>query len=107
MPAGPKSATMSPSDAARLVDRALDAMGGEQALARLRTIKIAGREMVWEHEYSFLAMPDAEVRESSNASFVIQRDFETGATRIDWDRDIVRLKFRPYPTIYKYSEILG
>jgi hypothetical protein len=107
MPAGPKRATTSQSAAAKLVDRALAAMGGEQALARLHTIKITGREMVWEHEYSFLAMPDAEVRESSNANFFIQRDFEAGTTRIDWDRDIVRLKFRPYPTIYKYSEILG
>src|SRR3989304_4418391 len=52
-------------------------------------------------------MPNAEVRESSTAEFLIQRDFGTGATRIYWVRDIVRLKFRPYPTLYKYSEILS
>jgi glyoxylase-like metal-dependent hydrolase (beta-lactamase superfamily II) len=95
------------SAALALIDRALEAIGGDRALANLKTIGIRGHEMVWEHEYSFLAMPDAEVRESSKASFLIQRDFETGATRIDWDRDIVRLKFRPYPTLYKYSEILS
>ena len=89
-----------------LVARAIEAMGGEAALAAVKTIRVAGTEMVWEHEYSFSAMPDAEVRESSKASFVIQCDFAAGATRIDWDRDIVRLKFRPYPTLYKYSEVL-
>src|SRR3990172_665088 len=96
-----------PSAALVLIDRALEAIGGERALANLKTIRIRGHEMVWEHEYSFLPMPNAEVRESSTAEFLIQRDFGTGATRIDWVRDIVRLKFRPYQTLYKYSEILS
>jgi len=96
-----------PSAALVLIDRALEAIGGERALANLKTIRIRGHEMVWEHEYSFLPMPNAEVRESSTAEFLIQRDFGTGATRIYWVRDIVRLKFRPYPTLYKYSEILS
>src|ERR1700680_1544751 len=82
-----------------LVDRAIDAMGGEVVLANLKTIGIRGQEMVWEHEYSYSAMPNAEVRESSRATFHIRRDLARGATRIDWDRDIVRLKFRPYPTL--------
>jgi glyoxylase-like metal-dependent hydrolase (beta-lactamase superfamily II) len=90
-----------------LVDRALDALGGEQALAAAARISLRGEEMVWEHEYSFSAMPEAEEREGSQATFVIQRDFESGAARIDWKRDIVRLKFRPYPTLYEYSEILA
>ena len=90
-----------------LIDRATEAMGGEKRLADLRTISIRGQEIVWEHEYSYSAMPDAEARESSRAIFVIHRDFAAGATHIDWDRDIVRLKFRPYPTLYRYKEILG
>jgi len=90
-----------------LVGRAIEAMGGVDAFAAIKTIRIAGSEMVWEHEYSFSAMPDAEIRESSKAEFVIQRDFQKHAARIDWDRDIVRLKFRPYPTLYRYSEILN
>ena len=49
----------------------------------------------------------AEEREGSQATFLVQRDFETGAARIDWKRDIVRLKFRPYPTLYEYTEILA
>jgi glyoxylase-like metal-dependent hydrolase (beta-lactamase superfamily II) len=90
-----------------LVDRAIDAMGGATALANLTTIAIRGQEMVWEHEYSYSAMPYAEVRESSRATFYIRRDLVRGASRIDWDRDIVRLKFRPYPTLYAYKEILA
>ena len=90
-----------------LIDRAVEAMGGEQRLAALKTISIRGQETVWEHEYSYAAMPNAEARESSRATFVIHRDFAAGTTRIDWDRDIVRLKFRPYPTLYKYKEILS
>lgn len=90
-----------------LIERALDALGGEHALAAATRISIRGEEMVWEHEYSFSAMPKAEEREGSQATFLVQRDFDTGAARIDWKRDIVRLKFRPYPTLYEYTEILA
>jgi glyoxylase-like metal-dependent hydrolase (beta-lactamase superfamily II) len=90
-----------------LVDHAIEMLGGQTVLACLKTICIRGQEMVWEHEYSFSTMPNAEPRESSRATFQIQRDFATGAARIDWDRDIVRLKFRPYPTLYKYAEVLA
>ena len=98
--------TASDKAALALVERAVIAMGGEEALSKLRTIEIHGHEDVWEHEYSFSAMPNAEEREGSMAEFIVRRDLEANAARIDWNRDIVRLKFRPYPTLYKFSETL-
>lgn len=89
-----------------LVEQAIEALGGEAALAQIATVELHGSERVWEHEYSFSAMPHAEEREGSVGKFSVKYDFAAGAARIDWDRDIVRLKFRPYPTLYKYSEIL-
>lgn len=98
---------MGVAPALALIDRAIEAAGGDEALGALKTIRIGGREVVWEHEYSYSAMPNAEPREGSRATFVIQRDFAARTARLDWDRDIVRLRFRPYPTLYRYAEILN
>lgn len=81
-------------------------MGGEARLAGVKTLEMRGKEAVWEHEYSFSAMPEAEPREGSVAEFTLRRDFAATAARIDWNRDITRLKFRPYPTLYDYRETL-
>jgi len=102
--ATPVSSFAASSAAMTHVNRAIEAQGGEAALAGLRTIVIRGSHVQYEIESSYKLGKAAEAREGSNAKFVIQRDLASGNARIDWDRTVVRT---PKPLIQKYSEIMG
>lgn len=85
------------------VNRAIEAMGGEAALAQLKTVAIRGQDVQWEIESSLEPGPRAKPRQGAESKFLIQRDLVTGDTRIDWDRRVVRT---PKPLLFNYSEIL-
>lgn len=82
-----------------IVDRALQAMGGESALRGVRTMVITERVQHWEPNSSVTA--GGEARPTGDSSIVISRDFSTKAIRLDWDR----VKVGPGGGSYKYSEI--
>jgi hypothetical protein len=86
----------------QLVNDAVQALGGEQALERLNTITLRGQNTRYEVESSFEPGPKAELRPGSEAKFLVSRDLASGTARTDWERRIVRV---PKPFIQKYSEI--
>ena len=92
------SCATGPSREQDLVNKAVDAMGGEAALIQLMTIAIRGSDKVWEYGSSY------QPRDSSESKFHIQRDFGSGAARIDWERRVLRT---PKPVLQNYSEILA
>ncbi len=91
-----------PSGEQDLVNKAVNALGGEAALSQLKTIAIAGNVKVWEYESSY--RPVDKPRDSAEAKFRIQRDLASGSARIDWDRTVLRT---PRPVRQTYSEILA
>jgi glyoxylase-like metal-dependent hydrolase (beta-lactamase superfamily II) len=95
---------VSPALAQDHVARGIDAMGGEAALAQLRTIAIRGQDSQWEHESSYEPGPKAKSRPAGEAKFVVRRDLVGGNARIDWDRTVLRT---PKPLPLKYSEIVA
>ncbi len=86
-----------------LVARGVEAAGGEAALGQLKIIAIRGQNTQWEIESSLEPGKSAKPRQGSESKFFIQRDFTSDATRIDWNRRVVRT---PKPLLQNYSEIL-
>jgi len=86
-----------------LVTRGVEAAGGEAALGQLRTIAIRGQNIHSEFESSVEPGTAAKPRQASESKFFLQRDLGSGATRIDWNRQVVRT---PKPLLQNYSEIL-
>ena len=87
----------SPQD---LVGRALDAMGGADALARVKTISVKGTTKQWEPEQS--AVPGGDMRFANEANFELTGDFTAHAVRVDW----VKKFAYPGPRTFTYSEIV-
>jgi glyoxylase-like metal-dependent hydrolase (beta-lactamase superfamily II) len=83
-----------------LVSRAVDAMGGADALAGVKTITFTGSSRFWEPEQS--DVPGGEPRFAAEASFEGFADAASRAWRIDWDKNFAY----PAPRSYKYSEIV-
>ena len=83
-----------------LVDRALDAMGGADALAKVRSIHLKASMRQWEPEQSTVA--GGEMKFAAESTFEVLADFSTGSTRVDWVRNLV------YPTtrMFRFSEIV-
>jgi glyoxylase-like metal-dependent hydrolase (beta-lactamase superfamily II) len=83
------------------VDRAVTALGGEAALAAVRTVEATGTSKHWEPEQSHVA--GGESRFAGDSSFTLQRDLAADATRIEWVRKLV------YPGVreYRFTEILN
>jgi glyoxylase-like metal-dependent hydrolase (beta-lactamase superfamily II) len=82
-----------------LVSRAVDAMGGENALAGIRTITFKGNAKFWEPEQS--DVPGGEPRFAVDAPFEGIADTASRAIRIDWDKNMAYI-----PRTFKYSEIV-
>jgi glyoxylase-like metal-dependent hydrolase (beta-lactamase superfamily II) len=84
-----------------LVVRAIQAMGGEDALRGLVRVRLRGDVQQWEPTQTY--MPGGDARPTGESALIISRDFTQDATRIDWDRRLV------YPTVrhYQFSEILA
>jgi len=90
-------ATMpSPQD---LVGRALDAMGGADALAKVKTIAVKGTMKQWEPETSFA--PGGEMQFANSSEFTLTGDFTGHAVRVD----LVR-KHDYIPRTFTFSEIV-
>jgi glyoxylase-like metal-dependent hydrolase (beta-lactamase superfamily II) len=83
-----------------LVSRALDAMGGAEALAKVKTIAVKGTMKQWEPEQSFA--PGGEMRFANDSTFEAAGDFSAGAMRIDWVKNFSY----PAPRTFKFSEIV-
>jgi glyoxylase-like metal-dependent hydrolase (beta-lactamase superfamily II) len=90
-------ATMpSPQD---LVGRALDAMGGADSLAKVKTIAVKGTMKQWEPESSFA--PGGEMQLANNLEFTLTGDFTRHAVRVDFVK-----KHDYIPRTFTFSEIV-
>jgi len=87
----------SPQD---LIGRALDAMGGADALAKVKTISVKGIVRQIEPEQSFA--PGGEPRLANDSDFAMVGDFTARAVRVDWVKNFQY----PSPRTFKFSEIV-
>ena len=83
-----------------LVARALDAMGGADALASRKSIVIKGTRKEWEPEQSVVA--GGEMRFANEASFEFIADIAGRSTRVDWVKNFSY----PATRTFKFSEIV-
>lgn len=83
-----------------LVSRAVDAMGGAERLAGIKTLTVKGSAKYWEPEQS--EVPGGETRFTNESSF--ERIIDAGArtTRIDWVRNFAT----PWPRTFTFSEVI-
>ena len=90
-----------PSGPRELVARALQAMGGTEALRGLDRVRLKGEAQQWEPTQSYV--PGGEPRFANDSTVTIARDFGQDAARLDWDR---RYAY-PWPRHWRYSEIVA
>jgi glyoxylase-like metal-dependent hydrolase (beta-lactamase superfamily II) len=83
-----------------LVDRAVRAMGGAEALGGLRTVSAKGTTRQWEPEQS--DAPGGEMRYANEARFETSADRGARASRIDYVKNFAY----PAPRTFTYSEIV-
>jgi glyoxylase-like metal-dependent hydrolase (beta-lactamase superfamily II) len=88
------------SPAHDLVNQALDAMGGADALRALRGLAIKGEVRHWEPEESY--SPGGPPVFTDHSTFTVLWDLKAGTARTDWDR------FIQFPAVTHdvYSEIV-
>ena len=100
--AGPFTTTSGPpqSRERELIDRALVALGGADALRALRSASLKGTVKHWEPEQSHA--PGGEPRFAAESSFDITLDFVNHRARIDWEKKFAY----PSPRTFKYSEVV-
>jgi glyoxylase-like metal-dependent hydrolase (beta-lactamase superfamily II) len=82
------------------VDRAVQALGGADALGRIQTIATKGTVRQWEPEQSMT--PGGELRFACESTFDAVTDFGARSTRVDWVRNVAY----PSPRTFRYSEIV-
>ena len=92
-------ATMRPPGQ-ELVARAVQAMGGAEVLAGVKTLSAKGTVRQWEPEQSMV--PGGEMRFACESTFELASDAGTNATRIDWVRNFAY----PAPRTFTFSEIV-
>ena len=85
--------------AVETVDRAITALGGDNALRQVRTLVMTAGAEHWEPQSNLV--PSGEMRHAGESAIVVTRDIGAKAVRIDWDRK----KMAFGPGAYKYSEI--
>src|SRR5213594_4713275 len=83
-----------------LVTRAVQAVGGADALAGVKTLTVEGTARQWEPEQSMAA--GGEMRFANASTFVLASDVASGTTRIDWVRNFQY----PTPRTFTFSEIV-
>src|SRR6188768_563678 len=101
--AGPSTTTGSTASLSRdqeLVDRALTAMGGADALRNLRSATLKGTVKHWEPEQS--QVPGGEARFAAEATFDITLDFVNHVSRTDWVKNFAY----PAPRTFTYTEVV-
>jgi glyoxylase-like metal-dependent hydrolase (beta-lactamase superfamily II) len=82
------------------VDRAVQALGGADALGSIKTVAMKGTVREWEPEQSMTA--GGEMRFASESTFDAVSDVGARATRIDW----VRKFAYPAPRTFQFSEVV-
>ena len=93
-------ATTAPPQGQDLVKRAVQAVGGADVLAGVKTLSVEGTARQWEPEQSMAA--GGEMRFANAATFAFLSDVASGATRIDWVRNFQY----PAPRTFTFSEIV-
>src|SRR2546422_11114275 len=83
-----------------LVSKAVQALGGESALAGVKTVAVKGTIRQWEPEQS--VMPGGDMRLVNDSTFDIVVDYGARASRVDWVKNYVY----PFPRTYTFSEIV-
>ncbi|MGH7390995.1 MAG: MBL fold metallo-hydrolase [Candidatus Rokuibacteriota bacterium] len=83
-----------------LVSRAVQALGGSDALAGVRTLSMKGTVRQWEPEQSRVA--GGEMRFAGASTFAAVTDTGRSVTRIDWVRKLAY----PTPRTFTFSEIV-
>lgn len=86
------------------VDRAIKAMGGEAALAQVRTMVSTVKAQHWEPNSSTIT--GGEAKFTGDSTIVISRDFSAKTVRLDWDRVKVA-SGGPYKFSEIYSDGVG
>ena len=83
-----------------LVSKAVQALGGESALAGVKTVAVKGTIRQWEPEQS--VMPGGDMRLTNDSTFETVVDYGARASRTDWVRNYAY----PAPRTYTFSEIV-
>ena len=94
------SCAAQPTKEQALVSRGIDALGGANALAGIRTVAVKGSMKQWEPEQS--DVPGGEMRFCNESSFETVSDRAARATRTDWVRNFAY----PAPRTFTFSEIV-
>ena len=94
------SCATGPSREQDLIGRALDAMGGADALAKVKTITVKGTVRQIEPEQSFA--PGGEPRIANDSEFTLTGDFAARSVRVDWVKNFQY----PSPRTFTFSEIV-
>jgi glyoxylase-like metal-dependent hydrolase (beta-lactamase superfamily II) len=94
------SCASGPSKEAQLVNKAVLALGGAQALADIRTISWKGGLKQWEPEQS--DVPGGEMRFANESQLEGIVDVQARASRTDWVKNFAY----PAPRTFTYSEIV-
>jgi glyoxylase-like metal-dependent hydrolase (beta-lactamase superfamily II) len=84
----------------QLVDRAVDAMGGAQALGAISNLTVKGSFKQWEPEQS--DVPGGPMRFANETTFEVAQDRAAGASRTDFVKNFAY----PAPRTFRYSEIV-
>src|SRR3954464_12932047 len=94
------SCATGPTKEQQLVSKAVEALGGAQALADVRTITYKGNVKQWEPEQS--EVPGGEMRFANEAQVDGTIDVQARASRVDWVKNFAY----PAPRTFTYSEIV-
>ncbi|HEY6003970.1 MAG TPA: MBL fold metallo-hydrolase [Anaeromyxobacter sp.] len=86
--------------ATELVNKAVAAQGGADALSLIRTLSVKASGTFWEPEQS--VKPGGEPRLAGEATIATTRDLDARAARIEWVRKYVY----PAPREYRFTEIV-
>jgi len=94
------SCAIAPQRNQELINRALDAMGGADALGKVNSIYLKATMRQWEPEQSFSV--GGEMKFAADSTFEVLADLGANMARVDWARNLV------YPTTrsFKFSEIV-
>lgn len=89
-----------PLHAQDLINGALSAMGGADALAQVKTLVVKGTVRHWEPEQSIVA--GGEMRHAADSTFEMTGDFTAHAVRVNWVKNFLY----PAPRTFQFSEIV-
>jgi glyoxylase-like metal-dependent hydrolase (beta-lactamase superfamily II) len=89
-----------PASAQDLINGALTALGGADALMQVKTLVVKGTVRYWEPEQSMVA--GGEPRHVADATFETTGDFMAHMVRVDWVKNFLY----PAPRTFQFSEIV-